>query len=112
MDKVKKYQNILIGYLNDYAKISPVNLPNLDRQVIADCTNNHFQLTYVGWQGERFVFSTIFHFDIKEGKIWVQRNNTERVIDEELVNLGVKARDIVLGFRPPYVRKMLEKELH
>lgn len=105
----KKYQNILISYLTDYAKIKPVNLPDVDRQVITDVIHNHFQLTYIGWQGDQFIFSTIFHFDIKDEKIWIQCNNTERVINEELIKLGVAKEDIVLGFQPPYVRALLEQ---
>ena len=109
MDKLEKYQKILIGYLTEYAKRKPVNLPDVENQVIADITNNHFQFTYVGWQDDKFIFSTILHFDIKNDKIWVQRNNTERLIDQELVECGVRAEDIVLGFQPDYVRERLEK---
>ena len=33
MDKLNKYQKILIDYLRDYAKNKPVNLPDIDVQV-------------------------------------------------------------------------------
>lgn len=111
MDKLKTYQNILITYLNDYAKITPANLPGVEKQVIADTTHHHFQLTYVGWQKEQFIFSTVFHFDIKGEKIWIQCNNTERLIDRELIKMGVAKKDIVLGFQPPYVRALLEQAM-
>ncbi|MEO0042888.1 MAG: hypothetical protein RL329_2336, partial [Bacteroidota bacterium] len=48
----------------------------------------------------------IFHFDIKDGKIWFQCNNTEREVVDELMAMGVEKQDIVLGFLPPYARHL------
>lgn len=104
MDKIKKYQDIIINYLEEYAKITPANLPAVESKVIADRENNHFQLLRIGWEGERYVFTVVFHFDIKEGKIWFQRNITEREVVDEFMEKGVAREDIVLGFRPPYAR--------
>lgn len=104
MDKIKKYQDILITYLKEYAKIKPVNLPDVESMVIIDRENNHFQLLRIGWQEEQYVFTVVFHFDIKDGKIWFQRNITEREVVDELMDRGVAKEDIVLGFRPPYAR--------
>ena len=44
MDKLKKYQDILVDYLSEYAKIKPANLPNIESSTIIDRENNHFQL--------------------------------------------------------------------
>lgn len=104
MDKIKKYQDIIITYLQEYAKIKPANLPNVESMVIVDRENNHFQLLRIGWQEEQYVFTVVFHFDIKDGKIWFQRNITEREVVDELMDRGVVKEDIVLGFRPPYAR--------
>jgi hypothetical protein len=106
MDKIKNYQDILISYLEEYSKITPVNLPDIETQVLADRKNNHFQLLRIGWQGEQYVFTVVFHFDIRDGKIWFQRNITEREVVDELMERGVSREDIVLGFRPPYARHL------
>ena len=45
------------------------------------------------------------HFDIKNGKIWVQYNGTEEHVGETLMQLGVPASDIVLGFRSVFKRQ-------
>ncbi|NEP59720.1 MAG: XisI protein [Symploca sp. SIO2G7] len=42
------------------------------------------------------------HFDIKDGKIWIQENVTEAELGQDLVNMGVAREDIVLGFQVPY----------
>ena len=104
MDKIKQYQDILVAYLEEYAKITPANLPDVESKVIADRANNHFQLLRIGWQGERYIFTVVFHFEIRDGKIWFQRNITEREVVDELMERGVAREDIVLGFRPPYAR--------
>jgi len=33
--------------------------------------------------------------------VWIQANNTDRLIAEELVAAGVPAKSIVLGLQPP-----------
>ena len=104
MDKLKKYQDIIIAYLEEYAKIQPANLPDVEAKVISDRESNHFQLVRIGWQGEQYVFTVVFHFDILDGKVWFQRNITERDVVDELMERGIPKEDIVLGFRPPYAR--------
>ncbi len=109
MDKIKKYQNIIIEFLESYAKrVKPANAPDIDAHVIADTKNNHFQFLRVGWQGKRYCFAAIFHFDIKNEKIWIQRNNTEYEVVDFLMERGVPKEDIVLGFHSPYARKFTE----
>jgi len=104
MDKVKKYQDILVSYLQEYAKIKPANQPDVDSYVIADRENNHFQLLQTGWQNHRYVFAVVFHFDIRNGKVWFQRNITDKDVVDELMEMGVAREDIVLGFRSPEMR--------
>jgi len=44
------------------------------------------------------------HFDIINGKIWVQQNGTEWEVGEMLEAHGVPKHDIVAGFLPPELR--------
>ncbi len=62
-------------------------------------------MIHVGWENEERVYGCVVHVDIKNGKIWVQRDLTEEGIANQLVELGVPKTDIVLGFRTPYVRQ-------
>ena len=105
MDKIKKYQEILIGYLSEYAKNSKLaNMPDIENKIIVDKERNSYQLLRIGWQDNRYVFSVVFHFDIKDEKVWFQRNITERDVVDVLMERGILKEDIVLGFRPPYAR--------
>ncbi len=47
----------------------------------------------------------MLHFDILNEKIWIQYNGTEDLIAERLVEFGVPASDIVIGFYSPFKRQ-------
>ena len=104
MDKIKKYQDIIISFLEEYAKIPYANSPNVEKQVIADVKRNHFQLVRIGWESKTFKHETVFHIDIKNDKVWIQQNWTDIEIADEFLASGIPSTDIVLGFQPPYAR--------
>jgi hypothetical protein len=106
MDKIKKYQGIIKNFLRSQADILTPTLPKIEYQVIIDSENNHYQLVMTGWDAkDHFVYSVLFHFDIKpNGKVWILVNNTDMLVAEELVERGVLKSDIVLGFHSEMVR--------
>lgn len=104
MDKVAAYQDTLRTFLSECAATPYALQPGLKKQVIADTTGNHFQLMSVGWDRDVFTCHIVLHFDIVGGKVWIQQNNTEMLVADELVQRGVPQSDIVLGFQPPYAR--------
>ena len=106
MDKIKKYQTILKKFLQSQAETLVPTTPKIEYQVIVDTENNHFQLVMTGWDvKDHFIYSVLFHFDIKpNGKIWILVNNTDMLVGEELIERGVLKSDIVLGFHSEMVR--------
>ncbi|MEM1122864.1 MAG: element excision factor XisI family protein, partial [Bacteroidota bacterium] len=48
-----------------------------------------------------YVFQCLFHLDIIDHKIWIQWNDTDLPIENELMKLGVQADEIVLGLKHP-----------
>ncbi len=105
MDKIKKYQNIIIDFLNRYNKeTANYSDEHTQRRILIDKENNSFQLLAIGWYNDGYTFGPIFHFDIINGKIWMQCNNTEREVVDEFMAAGVDRNDIVLGFVPPAAR--------
>lgn len=77
-------------------------------QLIFDTQRDHYQVVHLGWEEQRRVYGCIIHIDIKDGKIWIQRDGTEVGVANELVAAGVPKQDIVLGFKAPYKRKYTE----
>ena len=105
--KIDYHQQLLSKYLEDLAnRYKDYPDDKLQHLVITDFEHGHFQLTRTGWHKNRFYFMVLMHFDVKpNGKIWIQQNNTEILIAEELEKRGVLKTDIVLGFRPEYMRQ-------
>jgi hypothetical protein len=105
MEKIAKYRQFILDIYEEYARIKPVNLQDVENQLIIDTERGHYQLVSLGWDGLMFVYSVIFHADIKpDGKVWIQANNTDRDMAEELEALGVPRSDIVIGLQPKEYR--------
>jgi DNA topoisomerase VI subunit B len=100
------YQQIIQDFLTKIHSFDKNNNSNgIESQLIFDTQNHHYLLIDVGWEQKQFVYGTIIHIDIKDDKIWIQRNNTEINLAESLIAKGVKKEDIVLGFHSPFMRQ-------
>ncbi|EAW34607.1 XisI protein [Lyngbya sp. PCC 8106] len=111
MDKLERYRQCICKFLAEQS-VGENNEPDMECQLIFDGEHvrvaspleNHYQLLDIGWQGLKRVYNCFIHLDIKDNKIWIQRNLTEVNIAQELVNRGIPPEDIVLGLHPPYKR--------
>lgn len=108
MDKITFFQNVIFEFMNDYAQKYNQNSQQLETQIIADRERNHFQLLEMGWYDHVFACDPVFHFDIKDEKVWVQKNETEVEIGDELLRRGIAKEDIVFGFLPEYARPYVQ----
>ncbi len=104
MDKLEQYRNYIENILKEYSQYKP-SYGDVELQLVIDRENNHYQLMTVGWDGEKRIHGMMLHIDIKDGKIWIQHNGTERRIAQDLLDLGVPKQDIVLAFHSPTRRK-------
>ena len=103
MERLNDYRKIIKTFLEE-SIVGELDDPNFETQLICDRERDHYQLVSLGWQGHRRFYSVLIHIDIKEGKIWIQRNDTDRLIAQELMALGVAREDIILGLQPAYAR--------
>ncbi|MFP4007078.1 MAG: XisI protein [Spirulinaceae cyanobacterium] len=105
MDKVEQYRTAIQNLLTRYAKQKYYSSTSeIETQLIFDTQRDHYQWMDVGWQELNRIYRSIVHFDIKDGKIWLQQNLTDWNPAEELVAMGIPREDIVLGLHPPYKR--------
>ncbi len=107
MEKITRYRQIVEQILLEYGKQKPA-YGNIEVETIFDTLRDHYQIIYIGWEGENWVHSCIIHIDIKGDKIWLQWNGTEDDIAVDLVHAGVLKEDIVLGFQSPFMRQFTE----
>jgi XisI protein len=108
MDRlIKKQQKAVLDILQQFAS-NPIGNKGLEKQLIADTERNRFQVIVFGWESNNLVNTTLLHFEIKNGKIWVQQNWTEIEVAKELVARGISKQEIVLGFLPEVMRSDTE----
>ena len=96
MDKMKFYRECVCDLLLQETEgtIAP---GELEMQVVFDRDRDRYLAIVLGWQGDRRTYICMLHLAIREGKVWVQRNQTDRSVVAALVEMGVAREDIVLG---------------
>lgn len=106
MDRLNEYRQIVINYLEDFAKNDE------NAQLVFDQDRDRYLVLHNEWRGEDRIYGCAIQLDIIENKVWIQINNTEIYLDRELIDRGVESKDIILGFRSPNIRKLLAANLH
>lgn len=107
VEQYRQYIRHLLSERRSRASIQR-NAQEYEVQTIFDSEQDHYQLLYVGWRGNKRDFGCILHLDIKGEKIWIQHDGTEVGIANQLVELGVPKEDIVLAFHEPEVRQFTD----
>ena len=107
---VEQYRQYIEHLLSERQKQASMsrNYEEYEVQTVFDEKQDHYQLLYVGWRGNKRDFGCILHLDIKDGKIWIQHDGNEVGIANQLVEIGVPKQDIVLAFHEPYIRQFTE----
>jgi hypothetical protein len=103
MANLEHYRQCIQTILTKHGSFKPQR-GDVEAELIFDTTHDHYQLMYVGWDQLSRVYHSVIHFDIKDGKIWIQQNMTDVDLAQELLEMGVAKEDIVLGLQPPYKR--------
>jgi hypothetical protein len=111
MEKIKRYQKIIIRILAEYAAIKSPFMPDVENRVITDTKNHHYQLVRMGWYKDRHVHYTVFHFDIIDNQVWIQENRTDVKIDEELIAAGIPKKDVRSGLLHPSLRQFQQSAI-
>lgn len=102
--KIEHYRIWIKQLLTQYSAYKP-SYGEIEIQLAFDTEHDHYQIVSIGWENKHRVYGCSIHLDIKNGKIWIQINNTELDVGQDLVELGVPKGDIVIGFQPPYMRQ-------
>ncbi|MEG4317331.1 MULTISPECIES: XisI protein [unclassified Microcoleus] len=103
MDSLNNYRKFVKQLVTEYAEI-PVFDSGTQNVTIFDAENDRYMFINIGWSNERRIHHCVIHIDIIDGQVWIQANNTDRPIAEELVAAGIPPESIVLGLQPPDVR--------
>jgi len=103
MDQLDQYRACIQTLLEQHSQFK-TQTEGIENELFFDTTRDHYQLMRVGWNGLSRVYHTVLHFDIKDGKIWLQQNTTDIDVGQELIDMGIPKEAIVLGLHPAYKR--------
>jgi hypothetical protein len=104
MDTLDNYRHIIKEVLVPYTQI-PYSYGVIECKTVFDDENDSYLLITLGWQNAKRIHGCLVHLDIIDGKIWVQRDDTEDGVTYELEAAGIPKDKIVLGFHPQNVRQ-------
>jgi hypothetical protein len=104
MDKLTNYRQYIKKFLQEQTQGQTIG-GDIETEVIFDLDRNRYLLIDVGWQEHQRIYNCVIHLEIRDGKIWIQRNQTDRPIADVFIGMGVVKEDIVLGLQPPYIRE-------
>lgn len=104
MDKLTAYRQYIQDFLSEKTKGKVIG-GNIETEVIFDKERDRFLLIDLGWKEHQRIYNCVIHLEIRDSKIWIQRNQTDRPIADVLISMGVAKEDIILGLQPPYIRE-------
>jgi len=104
MDKLDFYRQIIRNFLQEQAKIIPLG-GIVEPETVFDTESDRYLLLHLGWNEQQRIYSVVIHLEIRDSKVWIQQNNTDFSLAEELLNRSVAKEDIILGLKPDFVRQ-------
>lgn len=102
------YQQCIKQILSEY---SMLKTDGAETQLVFDDERLHYLVMWVGWQGYKRIHECAIHIDIVDGKIVIQWNDTEDLLEESLMEMGIPKSAIVLGMLPLELQENSAKEL-
>lgn len=103
MDRLNSYRQIIRNVLKPYADIIYANV-NVKNHQVFDPETDRYLILSEGWERQNHLHSCLIHIEIVDERVWIQLDNTEDGIAEELIAAGIPKQDIVLGFHEPEIR--------
>ena len=104
MDSLSSFFRVIEKVLQDYA-----DFLGSDDQVQIECVfdreQGHYLLVEVGWEDTHRIHSTLIHIDVINQNLWIQQDNTEEGVADELIAAGISPEQIVLAFQSPERQK-------
>ncbi|HRW09017.1 MAG TPA: XisI protein [Caldilineaceae bacterium] len=106
-NKLDRYRSIIRQILLQHAELVPSH-GEIEVRPVFDPANDSYLLVDSGWDRTRRIHAAVIDLRVKDGKVWIEADGTERGIAYELLDAGVPESDIVLGFMHPSRRKFIE----
>ena len=105
MDKLTRYRGAVKKCILDWHAYVSRATPKLsDADCLIDEERDNYMLTFTGWHDGKRDRTDYLFIRIRDGKVWIEEDQSDDPVAEELLRLGVPMEDIVLGSLPPGTR--------
>jgi XisI protein len=101
-DTVREILSRVAGHLKRIPK------PDVETLLIEDVSQGAFLLKRLGWHARERVNTVVIFARVRDGRVWIEDDNTDLSFYDELVAAGVPRSDIVLAFHPPEMRRFTD----
>ncbi|MEO1093348.1 MAG: XisI protein [Cyanobacteria bacterium J06638_28] len=109
MDKLTHYRQIIQKILTEYRDwAAGSDQSGVQEHIAFDLEQDHYFWFHIGWNGKQRDFGITVYLSIEQGKVWIEEDWTQQGIASELLDAGIPAEDIVLGFQHPSKRSLTE----
>ena len=106
MDMLSHYPRLITSILSDLAEATARD--GVEAIPLFDSPHDNYLLVAAGWEGVRRIHHIVAHLRIRNGKIWVEADNTDAEIVQQLLDNGVPSAAIVLAFYSPNKRALTD----
>ncbi|MBD2498640.1 XisI protein [Nostoc sp. FACHB-280] len=113
MDKLNLYRHTVQKIIRKYYELTnsqPVcnTKTTISDRLILDEQRDQYLWLRCGWDDKKRVQHIILYLQIQNGKIWVEEDNTDLAIVDDLLAAGIPKTEIILGFHHPSKRGLTE----
>ena len=106
MEALSRYEEIIMSVLSDLAEVCTRD--GVEILPVFDTERYTYLVLNAGCEGGRRIHHIIAHLRIHNGKIWVEADNTDFRIVQQLLDASVPKGSIVLAFHSPQKRPFTE----
>lgn len=106
MEIISRYRQVITRVLSDLAEASARNA--VEVLPLFDTVHDNYMVIDAGWRGVQRIHHIMVHLRIRNGKIWVEADNTDAAIVQQLLDSGISKAEIVLAFHSPQKRPYTE----
>lgn len=106
METLSHYRQSIITVLSDLAEATADD--KVETLSLFDSTHDNYLLLDAGWDGVRRIHHIIAHLRIRGGKVWVEADNTDANLVQQLLDRSVPKEAIILAFYSPQKRALTE----
>ena len=101
MDSLDMYREIIKELLTAITRV-PYAYGEIYNETVFDDTHDRYVVLTLGWDDTQRVHDCLIHLDIIDGKIWIQQDNTDYGIANDLMDAGIPREALVPVFHPLY----------